>query len=293
MSDAIKHDGAKPRISLIPRCAIEQEAKVLTLGAEKYAVDNWRGGFEWRRLIDATLRHVLAFADGENDDPETHQSHLAHARCELGFLMEHVEHRLGTDDRYVRSQPIASGAPTANDVFILTHSGKRLYLEHPEPDAITIEDIAHCLARIVRFNGSPHGNYTVAEHSVVCAGRAIAECPEYALAALMHDASEAYLGDVSTPLKERLANYRAIEDRVMQAIAQKFNFAYPLPLEVEGIDRRVLMREASFFFPASKEWQRIFTGEPTYTREQAPIGSWTSTKAEHEFLKAYRSITGC
>ena len=97
-----KYDNGKPPIGLIPRSAIEEEALVLAFGAEVYGADNWRGGFAWRRLIDAALRHVFAIADGEDYDPDSGLLHAAHARCMLGFLIEHIKGGLGTDDRYVR-----------------------------------------------------------------------------------------------------------------------------------------------------------------------------------------------
>lgn len=95
-----KHDGGKAPLSLIPYEALVAEAEVLAFGARKYAAHNWRGGFEWTRLIDAALRHLLAFNSGEDKDPESGLSHLAHARCCLGFLLAHERSGLGVDNRY-------------------------------------------------------------------------------------------------------------------------------------------------------------------------------------------------
>lgn len=100
-----KYDSGKPPLSLIPRSAIEAEGRVLAFGAKKYAPDNWRKGFAWRRLIDAALRHVYAVADGEDRDPETGELHAAHARCMLGFLIEHQVSGLGVDDRHTAKRP--------------------------------------------------------------------------------------------------------------------------------------------------------------------------------------------
>ncbi len=97
-----KHDNGKPQLSLIPYSALEQEAKVMGFGAKKYSRHNYKKGFDYSRLIDAALRHVSQFNDGEDTDPESGESHLAHARCCLGMLIECI--RLGTakDDRYKR-----------------------------------------------------------------------------------------------------------------------------------------------------------------------------------------------
>jgi Domain of unknown function (DUF5664) len=97
-----KYDAGKPPMSLIPRSAHMAEAEVLAFGAKKYSAHNWRDGFKWSRLIDAAMRHLTAFSDGEDLDPETGLSHVAHLRCCTGFLLEHIVHELGTDDRYKR-----------------------------------------------------------------------------------------------------------------------------------------------------------------------------------------------
>jgi Domain of unknown function (DUF5664) len=102
VADFKKFDSGKPPISLIPRVAIEGEARVLGFGADKYGKDNWRKGCEWSRYIDAALRHMHAFAAGEDNDPESGESHLHHARCCLGFLAEYVDKNIGTDDRIVQ-----------------------------------------------------------------------------------------------------------------------------------------------------------------------------------------------
>jgi len=97
---AQKFDGGKSPLSLIPRSALMAEADVLAFGAKKYARHNWRAGMDYSRLIDAALRHLLAFNDGEDVDPETGLSHLAHARCCLAFLIEYQTTHPERDDRY-------------------------------------------------------------------------------------------------------------------------------------------------------------------------------------------------
>ena len=72
----------------------------MTFGAKKYDSHNWRRGFKWSRLLGAALRHILAFMGGQDKDPETNLSHLAHAACCIMFLLEHEAKGLGEDDRY-------------------------------------------------------------------------------------------------------------------------------------------------------------------------------------------------
>lgn len=96
---AVKHDKGKPPIGLIPRSALEAEARVLDFGAKKYGRHNWCGGMDHSRMSDAALRHILAYIDGEEVDPESGEDHLAHARCCLGFLIEYRAKKTGKDDR--------------------------------------------------------------------------------------------------------------------------------------------------------------------------------------------------
>jgi hypothetical protein len=96
-----KHDQQKTRLELIPPEFLEGVGKVLTFGAKKYAAGNWASGdgFDWSRLYGALLRHMMAWANGEDVDPESGLSHLYHAGCMLAFLAAHVERGMGTDDR--------------------------------------------------------------------------------------------------------------------------------------------------------------------------------------------------
>jgi hypothetical protein len=110
----------------------------------------------------------------------------------------------------------------------------------PNPDHILIEDIAHSLAHMCRWNGHTKRFYSVAEHSVFCA--AITD-PEHKLAALMHDASEAYLADISSPVKPHLQNYKKIEAHLMSVIAKKFGFQYPFSAPVLDVDAYLLRLE--------------------------------------------------
>lgn len=95
-----KHDTSKAPVSLIPHESLLGTAEVLAFGAKKYAAHNWRGGFEWSRLIDAAQRHILAFTSGEDTDPESGLSHIDHAACCIAFLQAHIKSGLGTDNRY-------------------------------------------------------------------------------------------------------------------------------------------------------------------------------------------------
>jgi hypothetical protein len=96
----MKGDGGKPRTDLLPPVPLLRIAEVLGYGARKYAPHNWRKGADWGRIYAALVRHLFAWLDGEDLDPETGMSHLAHAGCEMLFLLEITEKGIGTDDRW-------------------------------------------------------------------------------------------------------------------------------------------------------------------------------------------------
>jgi len=96
----IKHDSGKPGMSLLSREALEQIALVMDFGKDKYAAHNWRNGFQWSRPLSAAIRHIMAFNDGEDRDPESGLSHLAHAACCIMFLLEFEKTHKELDDRW-------------------------------------------------------------------------------------------------------------------------------------------------------------------------------------------------
>lgn len=91
---------AKPSLGLIPGAAMIEEAGVYQLGAEKYGPFNWRKDpVESMTYVHATLRHLYSWVDGENLDPESRRSHLAHARACLGILIDAEANGKLIDDR--------------------------------------------------------------------------------------------------------------------------------------------------------------------------------------------------
>ena len=97
---ALKFDNNKLPLNLLSTEAMNQTAAVLAFGAEKYAEHNWRNGFAWSRPLAAAMRHITAFNDGEDKDPESGLSHLAHAACCIMFLLEFEKTSKHLDDRY-------------------------------------------------------------------------------------------------------------------------------------------------------------------------------------------------
>lgn len=129
---------------------------------------------------------------------------------------------------------------------IRTFSGVTFYPLDPRPEEILIEDIAHALSMICRFTGHVKVFYSVGDHSI----RVSNLChPEDKLHALLHDASEAYLSDISRPIKytEQMSGYRAIEKNLQRCIYKKFMLNETEPPGVKEADRRMLIVEQREF----------------------------------------------
>lgn len=108
IGSALKFDTDKLPLHLLSTEAMNQTAAVLKFGAEKYAEHNWRAGFAWHRPLSAAMRHITAFNDGEDKDPESGLSHLAHAACCIMFLLEFEKTHPHLDDRYKPNLPKTS-----------------------------------------------------------------------------------------------------------------------------------------------------------------------------------------
>lgn len=137
---------------------------------------------------------------------------------------------------------------------ILLRSGSYFDFEVPEESEVTIMDIAHGLSHICRFTGQCHTFYSVAEHSILCSQRVP---PEHAFAALMHDAAEAVMGDVSRPLKSLLPDYKKIERRVERAILGKFGLSAEMHPAVKAADMEMLAFEQQIVMLNSDNWPGI------------------------------------
>lgn len=133
----------------------------------------------------------------------------------------------------------SSPTPRKGD-WLQTYTGIHYWPLDPRADEIDIEDIAHALANVCRYAGHTSRFYSVAEHSVLVS-RLVA--PELALAALLHDATEAYIMDVPRPLKKHLTNYMEIEELNWKAIAERFDLDPVLHESIKNADNAILFKE--------------------------------------------------
>jgi len=117
--------------------------------------------------------------------------------------------------------------------WIQTYTGRIFYPFDPKPEDIDIEDIAHALSFTCRFGGHSKQYYSVAQH---CVHVSMHSSKEHALWGLLHDADETYLTDVPKPIKPGLVGFKAIQESILKAVAERFDLCWPMPAEVKAVD---------------------------------------------------------
>ena len=177
--------------------------------------------------------------------------------------------------------------------LIQTVSGRRINPFAPDPAAIDIGDIAHALANQCRFGGHCRRFYSVAQHSCVVADLAAGRRADArgVLWALLHDAAEAYLGDLPHPVKhnsELGRIYRDAEDALQAAILQRFDLPPTPPPVVAGIDRAVLAAERRALMVPAWDWPEL----AGVAAAEVTIDPWSPEQAVREFLERYDRLAG-
>jgi len=169
---------------------------------------------------------------------------------------------------------------------ITTYTGEDFTPLAPDVNRIHIEDIAHALSLMCRANGHIAWFYSVAQHSINCANEAKARglSARVQIACLLHDASEAYLSDVTRPVKSHLPNYREAEKCLQEAIYGKFLGA-PLTDEeavlVEQVDGDMLVCEFNALMK-----KKVFSDCPDMS--STPSYSFRSfAEVENEFIRVF------
>lgn len=185
-------------------------------------------------------------------------------------------------------------------------SGKRLDLLEPDPNDILIEDIAHGLARVARWNGQTHGQhaFSVAQHSLLVVEISAALEPDWPAkwrrAALLHDAPEFVVGDLISPFKAAVGDaYKSVERRLLGAIHMAFDLPAELPETVSAVIKRAdgiaayyeatclagfSTDEAATYFPIQAEL-------PAPLRNRlSNLDGWTTEHAQHAFLETHATL---
>ena len=183
-------------------------------------------------------------------------------------------------------------------------SGRRLDLLHPDPTDIAIEDIAHGLARVARWNGQTVGEhiFSVAQHSLLVEAIAAAIAPTLSVAgrmvALLHDAPEYVIGDLISPFKTVLGDdYKAVERRLLDAIHIRFGLTATDPTlaaAIKGADQLAAYFEATQLAGFSASEAAAFFGQPGDGLAAAigPLRPLRTIEAEAAFLSRFAALGG-
>lgn len=168
--------------------------------------------------------------------------------------------------------------------WMQTYTGRQFWPIDPRANEVHIEDIAHALSMMCRYNGHCRTFYSVAEHSVLVSQHVP---PEHALWGLLHDASEAYIADIVRPAKRFIAGYSEVEDRIMNAVCERFGLSSTMPAEVKRVDNAILADEQRCIMATPPiPWTLL---EPALCVDIVGLAPWD---ARSRFLDRYAEIVG-
>lgn len=167
---------------------------------------------------------------------------------------------------------------------IACYSGAYFDFQNPRVNDVHIRDIAFSLGNICRYNGHCRF-YSVAEHSVLCYREAVRRRNDivFHLATLMHDAAEAYTGDIAKPLKNLLPDFMEMEAKIEGVIRRRYGITDTYHREVKQIDSDILTIEKMTLFPGHRSWTGV-EGRPAM---KGSIEYWSPERASMEFLGCF------
>ena len=200
----------------------------------------------------------------------------------------------------------SSPSKTASRAWQRMLSGRRLDLLDPSPLDIEIEDIAHGLARVARWNGQTHGAhiFSVAQHTLLVEAVLRQQTPRVdhriRLAAMLHDAPEYVIGDMISPFKAVIGgSYKVVEKRLLSAIHIRFGLPAALPADIEAqikaADMGAAYLEATHLAGfAQAEARRLFGRDPKLptATEKDYVTPWSAGRAEKQFLARFKALLG-
>lgn len=172
---------------------------------------------------------------------------------------------------------------------IQTISGLEFNFEQPDLNSIIIKDIAHALSMQCRFAGHCLKYYCVADHSIRVADYIFNKSRDklLSLTALLHDSAEAYISDIPSPLKQRLPDFKKIENIVERAIVNKFGLIFPFPPIIKEVDLIMLATEQRYLMKkCNMVWNNV-AGKALDTR----IYPLTQKQANRLFLAKFKQYS--
>jgi uncharacterized protein len=172
-------------------------------------------------------------------------------------------------------------------VWTHTYTGERCYPLLPEENVYRIEDIAHALSNVCRYGGHTKYHYSVAQHCLAMA--ALCTDKKSKLYALLHDATEAYLGDIPRPLKNSgfYKEYKLVELAMSNAIYSSFGLSPEVPWIIGHLDHNIVRNEAMYVFDTEPTWTQEFellAADPRLFARQDPV------VVERKYLELFRSL---
>lgn len=170
--------------------------------------------------------------------------------------------------------------------WITTYSGRTFYPCDPIADEIHIEDIAHALSMTCRFTGHCREFYSVSQHSFMAS---YIVPPEDAKWGLLHDASEAFLADVSRPVKPYLENYIDLERQLMRVIAKRFDLPWPMPPSIKHADDVLVCTERRDLLNPGPDWGDWTKDVPLLDDKIIPLCPFAAKMA---FLSRFKELFG-
>lgn len=182
--------------------------------------------------------------------------------------------------------------PAKEDSWIKTYTGRRFYPFAPRVEDIDIDDIAHPLAKAGRFSGhltDIDWLYTVGQHS--CHVHDLVKSPRAKFWALMHDAPEAYIGDMASPIKWFFPDFDAMEDVLAAKIIKRFNIPFDSDIEheVKQVDNWIGFQEGEQMLHNSEVevWQAQIVRPTTFKGDKMVFPKWTPRQTRKEFLERF------
>jgi hypothetical protein len=167
--------------------------------------------------------------------------------------------------------------------WMQTYTGAKFYPMSPSAEDVDPVDIAHSLSLLCRYNGHLDRFYSVGEHCVLMSQ---AVEPENALWALLHDATEAYVGDMVRPLKLQQPAFVQAEDRVMAAICERFGLDLAMPAEVKAADSRIILTERAALISNGRHAWSVDGLDPL----PVVVRGWGPDEAERAYLARLRQL---
>jgi len=184
------------------------------------------------------------------------------------------------------------------DTSFTTFTGRQFDPFDPQPEDIHILDIAHALSNTCRYGGMCQFYYSVAQHSGYVAQMAMdlngtKTSPDWPLWGLLHDAAEAYIGDMPTPFKPFMTNFDKVETDILRVIAEKFGLHWygeaGVPDAIKKVDKRMLFTEARQLLPGA-DWCKYQPKWPETAGYDMMVQPMSPIAAEDAFLRTFGNL---